>query len=164
MTAPATRESGKNCYRKLDESTWYYQFQVDGQSYHGPCIGGNGPCTTKKQAEKFAADKKQKAKAEALERRQQGTQIVSFGDAVAAWMRHKLAARTKETDLDFQTGWLIGEIGADTLLHKIDNDVAFAVREAALLCTRPDGGGLSRPLATSTVHRRLRVLRATPHP
>ena len=155
-TAPATRDSGKNCYRKLDESTWYYQFQVDGQPYHGPCIG----VATKKQAEKFAADKKQKAKGEAAERKAKGTQIVNFGDAVAAWMRHKLAARTKETDLDFQTTWLVTQIGADTPVHKIDNDMAFAVREAAQLCTRPDGGGLSRPLANSTVHRRLRVLRA----
>jgi len=159
-TAPQTRDSGKNCYRKLDESTWYYQFQVDGQSYHGPCIGANGPCTTKKQAEKFAADKKLKAKGEAAERKAKGTQIVNFGDAIAAWLRHKLAAKAKETDLDFQTTWLAAQIGRDTPLHKIDNDMAFAVREAAQLCTRPDGGGLRRPLANSTVHRRLRVLRA----
>ena len=45
-----TDTSGKNCYRKTGESTWYYRFQVGGKAFHGPAH-----TTDKREAEAFAA-------------------------------------------------------------------------------------------------------------
>lgn len=123
-------------FKRAGSETYSFDFR-----YKGNRFSGNTGCTSKREAEKYEAAERQKAKLAVL---QEG-QPMTFSVAITRYWE-EVGKHHANSDTTFRTlAWLEGEIGKQTLISSIrSNDIARIVAKRRL----PDVKGKSPSPAT----------------
>lgn len=123
-------------FKRPGSETYSFDFR-----YKGNRFSGNTGCTSKREAEKFEAAERQKAKLAVLEE----SKPMTFSVAMTRYWE-EVGQHHVNSDTTFRTlAWLEGEVGKNTLLSSIrSNDIARLVAKRRL----PDAAGRSPSPAT----------------
>lgn len=138
---------------KVRNSPYYqFDFQIKGHRFYGSTEE-----TDEREARRFERDRKEEAKHFVKQALDAGRKPMTLGVAANRWW-NEVGCHGSDPDLERALGWLADQIGPDTALHTINDDMISKAIEARRKCVMragkdSNGTQLYRPLSPRTVNK-----------
>lgn len=139
-------------FRVRNSPYFQYDFRLKGHRFYGSTEE-----TDEREARRFERDRKEEAKQFVKQALDAGRKPMTLGIAANRWW-DEVGRHGSDPDLDRALGWLADQIGPDTLLHAVNDDVVSRAVEARRKCVMRAGRDskgvqLYRPLSARTVNK-----------
>lgn len=138
-------------FRVKGSPFWQYDFQIDNYRF-----SGSTKCRNERDAEAFEKARRAEARRIVTEAKESGRKPLTLGRACDRfWNEH--GRHLNDADLQRQLEWLKAQIGPDTMLHDITDDIvskAVAARRLEVKRTGTDDRGklIFKPVSNRTVN------------
>lgn len=139
-------------FRVRNSPYFQYDFRLKGHRFYG----STGE-TDEREARRFERDRKEEAKQFVKQALDAGRKPMTLGIAVNRWW-DEVGSHGSDPDLERALGWLADQIGPNTTLHTINDDMVSQAVEARRKCVMRAGRDINgiqlyRPLSARTVNK-----------
>ena len=142
-------------YRHKNSPFWQFDFQIDGYRFSGSSTVPRAK--GKRDAQAYEAAEREKADELVRKIRDSGTAPLTLQRACDRWWNEH-GRHLSDPDIEARLGWIAQQIGPETLLHAITDDMVSQMVAARRLHTRrsgrdDNGTQLYRPITNRTVNK-----------